>query len=309
MSYDEARGRGAKHRFDESTIARPSFCGLRTLSPSLDEVARYIDWTPFFHAWELSGVYPAILDDPKVGKAARELFASAEEMLARLMSEHSLEARAVYGFFPAASRGDDIVLFEDEARTRERLRFHTLRQQSTRDREDLLALADFVAPQEGALCDYVGGFAVGTGFGLDAVLARLRAEHDDFGAILAQALADRLAEALAELVHERARADCKIADRERGIRPAAGYPACPDHTEKAALFELLEASARTGLVLTESYAMWPAAAVCGLYFNHPEARYFTVGKIGADQVASYAARKGVSVAVVERWLATNLAYL
>jgi 5-methyltetrahydrofolate--homocysteine methyltransferase len=320
VAYEEACRRHLVLEFSREAVAQPSFVGVRSLEPSLDEVARYIDWTPLFHAWELKGVYPAILERPDVGRAARELFDSAQTLLQRLVRERLLSARAVYSFFPAASDGDDIVVFADATRQSERLRLHTLRQQTERSGAAMLALADFVAPRASGIADYIGAFAVTTGFGLDAVVARYEAAHDDYNAILAKALADRLAEALAELVHQRARHDCGfgareqlsvddlIAERYRGIRPAAGYPACPDHTEKAVLWDLLGVKDRIGLTLTESFAMWPSSSVSGLYFNHPEARYFTVGKIGADQVSAYATRKGMSVAEVEKWLAPVLAY-
>jgi 5-methyltetrahydrofolate--homocysteine methyltransferase len=320
VSYDDARRRAPALAFGPDAVARPSFLGVRTLEVPLDEVARYIDWTPFFHAWELKGVYPTILDKADVGPAARELFQNAKAMLERIVSEKSLTARAVYGFFPAGRDGDDLVLFTDDERKTERMRLHTLRQQSERGGDTMLALADFVAPLQGGVRDYIGAFAVGAGFGVDVLVKRFEAAHDDYNAIMAKALADRLAEALAELLHERARRDCGfgaaehltveelIHEKYRGIRPAAGYPACPDHTEKGLIWSLLEVEQRIGLSLTETFAMWPSAAVSGLYFNHPEARYFTLGKIGADQVASYATRKGMTVGEVERWLGPNLAY-
>jgi len=319
LSYDEARRRAPPLAFGPDTVAKPSFLGVRALEVPLDEVARYIDWTPFFHAWELKGSYPSIFDKAGVGPAARDLFDNGKAMLERIVREKSLTARAVYGFFPAARDGDDIVLYTDDRRATERMRLHTLRQQSERGGEHMTALADFVAPV-GGVPDYIGGFAVGAGFGVDELVKRFEAAHDDYSAIMAKALADRLAEALAELLHERARRDCGfgatehlsvdelIHEKYRGIRPAAGYPACPDHTEKGLLWSLLEVKERIGLSITESFAMWPSAAVSGLYFNHPEARYFTLGKIGADQVAAYATRKGMTVGEVERWLGPNLAY-
>jgi 5-methyltetrahydrofolate--homocysteine methyltransferase len=251
-----------------------------------------------------------------VGEAARELFDNARKLLEEIVAGKELQARAAYGFFPAGRSGDDIIIYEDASRTRERARFHTLRQQQEkRDSLPYLALADFVAPE-----DYVGAFVVSAGFGCDALAKRYEEDRDDYQSIMVKALADRLAEALAEKIHEQARRDCgfgkeeKLAkedllrERYRGIRPAPGYPALPDHTEKKTLFELLEATPNLGVELTESYAMLPAASVSGIYLNHPEAQYFSVGKIGRDQVEDYARRKGLSVSAVEKWLRPNLGY-
>ena len=301
---------------------RPSFTGTRTLARfPLAEIVPYVDWTPLFHAWELKGVYPAILDHPSHGAAARELLGDARRLLDRIVENGLVEASGVYGFFPAASVGDDIALYSAEDRTRELARLHTLRQQRQKaDGKPQLALADYVAPAGSGVADHIGGFAVTAGIGLDSLAARFSREQDDYSAIMAKALADRLAEAFAELLHERARRDWGIeppgglskedliAGRFRGIRPAPGYPALPDHTEKGPLFRLLRVEESAGISLTETFAMLPAASVCGLYFSHPAARYFTVGKIGRDQVASYAARKGMTVAEIERWLAPVLDY-
>ncbi|MGH7516218.1 MAG: methionine synthase [Gemmatimonadales bacterium] len=309
---------------DTTTPApRPCFLGVRTIAPyPLAELVQYIDWTPFFQAWELAGRYPAILDDPTVGAAARNLFADAERMLDEIVSGERLEARAAVGFFPANAVGDDIELYADESRRDVRAVAYTLRQQLSKSAgRPNLALADYVAPRDGGGADYVGAFAVTAGHGLDVLVARYEAAHDDYSAILAKALADRLAEALAERLHERVRTElwgyardeslaneALIKEAYQGIRPAPGYPACPDHTEKRTLFDLLGAENGAGMKLTESFAMLPTASVSGWYFWRPEARYFGVGKIGRDQVEDYARRKGMDVAAVERWLAPNLAY-
>jgi 5-methyltetrahydrofolate--homocysteine methyltransferase len=302
---------------------RPAFLGARALKHyPLAELIDRIDWTPFFQAWELVGRYPAILDDPAVGKTARGLYDDAKRLLERIVNENLLEARAAFGFFPAASEGDDIVIYTDDSRSKVRATVHTLRQQSRKSGgRHNLALADFVAARGSGIPDYVGAFAVTAGLGLDPLVAEFEAAHDDYSAILAKALADRLAEALAERLHERVRKefwgyaseetldnDALIQEKYQGIRPAPGYPACPDHTEKATLFALLDAERQAGMQLTESFAMLPAASVSGYYFWRPEAQYFGVGKIGRDQVEDYALRKGLPVQEVERWLAPNLAY-
>jgi 5-methyltetrahydrofolate--homocysteine methyltransferase len=279
----------------------------------------YIDWSPFFMSWELSGKYPAILDDATVGGEARKLFADAQALLKRIVDEKLLTAQAVYGFFPAAADGDDVVLYTDESRSVERCRFPMLRQQWEREGQtSFRSLADYVAPASSGRKDHVGAFAVTAGGGCDELVKQFEAEHDDYGAIMVKALADRLAEAFAELLHERARADWGfyeslskdelIAENYRGIRPAAGYPSCPDHTEKAALWKLLDAEATTGIRLTETFAMWPAASVSGLYFGHPQATYFAVDLVTRDQVEDYARRKKMPQKEVERWLTPNLAY-
>jgi len=288
----------------------------------LQELVDRIDWTPFFQTWELRGHYPAILEDPVTGAAARPLFEDAKRMLNQIVCGRLLRARAVVGFWPAAAAGDDIELYTDETRLERRAVVHTLRQQMTKVAgRPNLALADFVAPRESGRVDYLGGFAVTAGHGLAELVAGFEQANDDYSAILAKALADRLAEALAERMHERVRRELwgyardealtneqLVQEAYQGIRPAPGYPACPDHTEKQILFDLLDAETRTGIRLTESYAMTPAAAVSGWYFWHPEAKYFGVGKIGRDQVEDYARRKGMTVETVERWLAPNLGY-
>ncbi|MGH2529371.1 MAG: vitamin B12 dependent-methionine synthase activation domain-containing protein, partial [Actinomycetota bacterium] len=275
----------------------------------------YIDWTFFFTAWELKGRFPAILEHPRHGAAARELYEHANELLEELVAGDRISARGVYGFWPANADGDDLVL---QAGTGG-VRFHMLRQQADHgDGRPNRSLADYVAPAETGLTDHVGAFAVTAGIGVDDVVARFEADHDDYGAIMVKALADRLAEAFAEHLHEVARHEWYetgpkmsneelIAERYRGIRPAFGYPACPDHSEKRTLFALLGAP-ELGIELTETFAMMPAASVSGLYFGHPAARYFNVGRIGRDQVEDYAARKGIDVAETERWLRPNLAY-
>jgi 5-methyltetrahydrofolate--homocysteine methyltransferase len=281
----------------------------------------YIDWTPFFHTWELRGVYPQILEHEKYGEQARTLFREANVLLDEIIAKKLLRARGVYGLFPASAVGDDVALYTDASRTNERARFHFLRQQTekgAKKSEPNRSLADFVAPKETGLPDHVGAFAVSTGFGLKELCDGFRAKHDDYNAIMAEALADRLAEAFAECLHERVRREWGygkdealtprelIGEKYRGIRPAAGYPACPDHTEKGTLWSLLDVQANTGMLLTESFAMWPGSSVSGLYFAHPESRYFTLGKIDRDQVADYAARKGMTTQEVERWLGPNL---
>ncbi|KGJ06533.1 methionine synthase (B12-dependent) [Paracoccus halophilus] len=298
----------------------PEFTGARVIEDfDLAEIARYIDWTPFFQTWELKGVYPRILEDEKQGEVARQLFADAQAMLKRIIDEKWFRPRAVIGFWPANRVGDDIRLYTDEGRTRELATFHTLRQQVTkRDGRPNVAMADFVAPE--GMRDYLGGFVVTAGGEEQQIADRFKAAHDDFSAILVQALADRFAEALAEMMHERVRKTYwgysdesftpqeLIAEPYPGIRPAAGYPAQPDHTEKVTLFNLLDATATTGVELTESMAMWPGASVSGLYIGHPEAYYFGVAKVEHDQVLDYAARKGMEVAQVERWLSPILNY-
>jgi 5-methyltetrahydrofolate--homocysteine methyltransferase len=304
------------------TPPRPSFIGARAFAPyDLNALARVIDWTPFFASWELVGRFPDILTDDVVGEAARGLYADAEVMLQRIIDEGWFEARGVVGFWPANSVGDDVVLYADEGRAQEIGRFHTLRQQMVKtEGKPNLALADFVAPL-GGQPDYVGGFAVTAGHGELEIAKQFKAKGDDYSAILATALADRLAEAFAEEMHRRVRIELwgyapeedlpvndLIGEKYQGIRPAAGYPAQPDHTEKATLFRLLGATAATGIELTESFAMTPPASVSGLYFSHPDAHYFGVGKIERDQVEDYARRKGWSVQTAERWLAPILNY-
>lgn len=300
----------------------PTFLGPRAFVDfPLEQLVERIDWGPFFTTWELSGRYPAILSDPTVGPAASALFRDAQRMLDRIVSERRLRANGVVGFWPAAStEDDDIVLWADETRTRELATIHTLRQQfaKTGERPDL-ALSDYVAPLATGLADHIGMFVVSAGFGVEELRAEALADHDDYASILAAALADRLAEAFAERMHELVRRelwgyvpdealdnDALIAERYQGIRPAPGYPACPDHTEKRTIFALLEAEERAGITLTESMAMLPGASVSGLYFWHPDARYFGLGRIDQDQLSDYATRKGWTVDEAQRWLAANL---
>ena len=319
LSLGQARARKPSFTLDQVDLPKPSLLGLQRIDEQpLAELVDYIDWTFFFQAWELKGRFPAILDHPEKGAAARELYENAQTLLARLIEEKSLRASASFGLWPAASDGDDIVLFTGEERDEPIARFCMLRQQA--DHEDGrpdLSLADFVSPLGSGLRDYAGAFALTAGIGSEQLAARLAAEKDDYSAIMVKALADRLAEAFATLLHERVRRlwgheqqlarEDVIAERHRGIRPAFGYPACPDHSEKRKLFDLLEAEA-VGIELTDSYAMLPAASVSGLYLNHPQAKYFSVGRMARDQVADYAVRKVTSIEEVERWLAPNLDY-
>jgi 5-methyltetrahydrofolate--homocysteine methyltransferase len=300
----------------------PEFLGLRVYADyPLADLEEYIDWSPFFHAWELRGRFPKILQDPVVGAEARRLHADALVLLKKIIGGKRIRARGVMGFFPANSEGDDILLYEDETRQKVRARLHTLRQQAARtDGQPNRCLADFVAPVASGKKDYLGAFAVTAGHGVEEWARELEQGHDDYQAILLKALADRCAEAFAEKMHEMARQAWGFGKREnlskedlieekyRGIRPAAGYPACPDHTEKWGLMTLLEAEKNTGIRLTESCAMTPASSVSGLYFGHPEARYFAVGQLGRDQVSDYAARKGMALVEMEKWLQPNLGY-
>jgi 5-methyltetrahydrofolate--homocysteine methyltransferase len=322
VPYARARSQGFSTDWKNVRIDVPRFTGTRVLDDfPLATLVETIDWSPFFLTWELKGKYPKILTDPKVGDAARKLFEDAKTLLDEIAAKKLLTARGVYGFWPAGSIGDDIVLFTDETRQSELTRFHTLRQQWQRQgQKEFFALADFIAPTNSGRHDYLGAFAVTTGLGSDELVAKFEADHDDYNAIMVKALADRLAEAFAECLHKVARndwgygaeeqltADELIAEKYRGIRPAPGYPACPDHTEKRRLFELLDAPRQAGIQLTENFAMIPASSVSGWYFGHPQSRYFSVDRIDRDQVADYARRKDLSVAEIERWLAPNLGY-
>ncbi len=305
------------------TPPQPAFLGLKTFDDySLAELTDYIDWTPFFHTWELAGKYPKILEDEVVGEEATKLFADAQAMLKQIVEQDWLKARAVIGFFPANSDGDDIELYADDSRSEVQTVLHHLRQQLAKSKEKPnLCLSDFIAPKESGRADYIGAFAVTTGIGIDEHVQRFEAQHDDYNSILLKALADRLAEAFAERMHERVRKEFwgyaeneslenvdLIAERYRGIRPAPGYPACPDHTEKATLWQLIEPDTNAGISITESYAMLPTAAVSGWYFSHPDSQYFGSGKIQRDQVEDYAARKQCEQRVVERWLSSVLDY-
>jgi len=302
---------------------RPRELGTKVFADyPLEELIGYIDWSPFFATWELTGSFPAILDDAKFGAAARALFADAQEMLRSIVAERRFGAAAVIGFWPANSVGDDIVVFADETRKAPTCVLHALRQQLTRrEGRANMALSDLVAPLASGVLDFIGAFTVTAGLGEDDLAGRFKAANDDYSAIMVKALADRLAEALAERMHERVRREFwgyeggepsspadLIAEKYRGIRPAPGYPAQPDHTEKATLFRLLSTTANIGVRLTESFAMWPGASVCGLYFSHPQSQYFGVGRIEHDQVEDYAARKRWTMAEAERWLAPILNY-
>ncbi len=320
----DARANAVPIDFAKPPPKKPSFLGTRTFRDyDLAELVNFIDWTPFFQTWELTGRFPAILDDPKVGEAARSLYDDARKMLARIVAEKWFTAQATIGFWPANTVGDDIVVYADETRARPIATLHTLRQQlEKREGRFNTALSDFIAPASSGIADYIGGFVVTAGIGEDAVADRFKKANDDYSSILCKALADRLAEAFAERMHARVRREFwgyapdeqlstedLLLEKYDGIRPAPGYPAQPDHTEKATLFELLDAENTTGVKLTESFAMWPGSSVSGLYFSHPESFYFGVGKIERDQVEDYAARKGMTVNEVERWLAPILNYI
>ncbi|MCA9230671.1 MAG: methionine synthase [Planctomycetales bacterium] len=322
LPYQQAREKRFICDWSTADIPEPDFIGNRVLTDfPLAELRDFIDWSPFFQAWELKGKYPAILDDPQVGEAARRLFEDAQELLAKIIDQKLFTAQGVYGFWPAASDGDDIFVYADRSRLSETCRFHGLRQQWKRKgQETFYSLADFIAPVDCGLSDFIGAFAVTAGIGCKELAEAFLAEHDDYNSILAKALADRLAEAFAELLHMRVRQEwgygrreelsneALIAEQYRGIRPAPGYPSQPDHTEKRVLFDLLEAEQHTDISLTENYAMEPAASVSGLYFSHPKARYFAVDRISREQVEDYARRKGISLTEAERWLKPNLGY-
>jgi 5-methyltetrahydrofolate--homocysteine methyltransferase len=322
VPYAEACSKAFATDWANVRIDKPSFTGTRVLKGyDIQKIAKYIDWSPFFMTWELKGKYPKIFDDSFVGKQAKELYDDAQAMLFDVIAQHSLVANAVYGFWPAASDNGDVILYADESRKTELTRFHFLRQQWERKgQSDFRSLADYVAPISSGRQDYLGAFVVTAGHGCDEVATAYEKQGDDYNSIMIKAIADRLAEAFAELLHEQARRDWAygieetlsndelIDEKYRGIRPAPGYPACPDHTEKGNLFKLLDANNATGVKLTESYAMWPAAAVSGFYFGHPEARYFAVDRITKDQVESYAARKQMPLRDIERWLSPNLGY-
>ena len=322
LTLEEARARKRPIDWRTADLPKPVFTGVRALDRfPLDRLVPYIDWSPFFHTWELRGHYPAIFEDARVGSKAKELFDDARRLLDEIVSRKLLTARAVYGLFPANSVVDDIELYTDESRSAVLTTFHTLRQQADKPEGQFnQALADFIAPKSTHLADYLGAFAVTTGIGIEALCERFEKEHDDYNSIMTKALADRLAEAFAEWLHKKAREDWGyggsetlsheelIRERYRGIRPAPGYPACPDHTEKRSLFDLLDVEKNAGIHLTESFAMYPASSVSGLYFAHPEAKYFSVGKIGRDQVLDYHLRKRMNLRAVERWLSPNLNY-
>src|SRR4051812_13938599 len=324
LKLADARANAVKIDFAKAPPKRPAFLGIRSFDEyDLAELAKYIDWTQFFQTWELTGRYPAILDDPKIGEVARSLYDDARAMLELIVRENWFKAQATIGFWPANAVGDDIVVYADDNRGERIATFHTLRQQlEKREGRFNSALSDFIAPASSGVPDYIGAFVVTAGIGEDVVADRFKNANDDYSSILCKALADRLAEAFAERMHARVRRefwgyapdealkpDELILEQYAGIRPAPGYPAQPDHTEKATLFRLLDAEKTSGVKLTESFAMWPGSSVSGLYFSHPESFYFGVGKIERDQVEDYAARKGMSVAETGRWLAPVLNYI
>jgi len=322
VSLQTARRRRTPIEWRFEDLAVPEFTGVRVLDNfPLLKLRAYIDWTPFFHAWQLKGVFPRIFDHPEQGAQARQIFNEANALLDRIIKEKLISARGVYGFFRSNAVGDDVELYADDSHATVLNRFHFLRQQAERkDNQPCRSLSDFIAPVETGLKDHIGAFAVTSGIGLKELCDGFRAQNDDYNALMAEAIADRLAEAFAECLHKRVRdewgygraeglsIDEIIHEKYRGIRPAAGYPACPDHTEKGSLWRLLDVEANTGMQITESFAMWPGSSVSGLYFAHPESRYFSLGKIDRDQVADYASRKGMSIAEVERWLGQNLNY-
>jgi 5-methyltetrahydrofolate--homocysteine methyltransferase len=324
LTLEDARANASAFDWDTAPITTPNQLGVVALENyPIEEIRKYIDWNPFFISWELKGKYPRIFENPDVGEVAKKLYDDANRFLDRIVEEKLLQANGVYGLFPASRVGpDDIEVYADDSRRTVAAMLYTLRQQSQKTPgHPNRALADFVAPKESGRGDYVGAFAVTTGIGIEEVVAEFQRDHDDYNAIMVKALADRLAEAFAELLHERVRKEfwgyapeekldneALISERYRGIRPAPGYPACPDHTEKVTLWELMDAERNTGIHLTEHLAMYPGASVCGLYFAHPDADYFNVGEIGRDQAEDYARRKGMPLAEVERWLGSRLNY-
>jgi 5-methyltetrahydrofolate--homocysteine methyltransferase len=322
VSLETARSRRTPIEWRPEDLPTPAFTGVRVLDNfPLETLRDFIDWSPFFHTWGLKGIYPRILEHPEQGEQARQIFKDANVLLDKIIEKNLITARGVYGFFPASAVGDDVELYKADTRTEVLQRFHFLRQQANKEgSEPCRSLSDFIAPKETGLPDHIGAFAVTSGIGLKELCDRFRAENDDYNAIMAEAIADRLAEAFAECLHKRVRDEwgygCDenlgpaelIQEKYRGIRPAPGYPACPDHTEKGPLWRLLDVQANTGMLITESFAMWPGSSVSGLYFAHPESRYFSLGKIDRDQVVDYHDRKGMSVAEVERWLGPNLNY-
>jgi 5-methyltetrahydrofolate--homocysteine methyltransferase len=322
ISLEAARKRRTPIEWRAEDLPAPAFTGVRVLDNfSLATLREFIDWSPFFHTWGMKGIYPRIFEHPEHGAQARQVFSEGNALLDEIIEKKLITARGVYGLFPASAVGDDVELYADEAREKVQERFHFLRQQSNKEgSEPCRSLADFIAPKETGLRDHIGAFAVTSGIGLKELCDSYRAKNDDYNAIMAEALADRLAEAFAECLHKQVRCEWGygreenlsneqlVQEKYRGIRPAAGYPACPDHTEKGPLWRLLDVEANTGMRITESFAMWPGSSVSGLYFAHPESRYFSLGKIDRDQVADYSQRKEMTIAEVERWLGQNLNY-
>ncbi|MDQ3191846.1 MAG: methionine synthase [Bacteroidota bacterium] len=323
ISLDQARRNKLKINWEQSTIKKPAFTGNKFFEAyPLEQIAEFIDWTPFFHTWEMKGSYPKILSDPEKGAEATKLYNDARTMLSRIVNEKWIQANAVIGFYPANSTIDDIIIYEDDSSGKVKTMLHTLRQQTLKPQgHSNLALSDFIAPKESGLTDYIGGFAVTTGIGMEKWIEQFEKDHDDYNSIMLKALADRLAEAFAELMHLKVRKEfwgyakdekldreSLIKEKYQGIRPAQGYPACPDHTEKVLQFKLFEVEKTTGINLTESMAMYPVSSVSGLYFSHPESQYFGLGKITKEQVENYAKRKNVPVNEIEKWLSSNLSY-
>ncbi len=324
LSIEAARANGVKSDWNTVSITKPTFLGTKVLEDyDLAELARYIDWTPFFHTWELKGRYPRILEDATLGEAATKLFADAQAMLTKIIDEKLLTARAVLGFWPVNTKGSDTIeIYADDTRDAVATEFFTLRQQGEKGPSiPNIAFSDFLAPKESGRADYMGGFAVTAGIGIEKLIEQFDADYDDYSSIMVKALADRLAEAFAERLHERVRrefwgyapdehlsSEDLVQEKYRGVRPAPGYPGCPDHTEKITLFQLLDAGAKTGITLTENLAMYPASSVSGMYYAHPDSRYFGLGRIGKDQVADIAQRKGMELPELERWLMPNLNY-
>jgi 5-methyltetrahydrofolate--homocysteine methyltransferase len=323
ITLSEARANAQNIDWKSYNIPSPKWTGVRALEDvSIEKLREYIDWNPFFIAWQLKGKYPAIFEDNEVGTEAKKLFEDANQLLDTLCKEASLKAKGVVGIFPANAEGDDIVVWENDEREEEKTRFHGLRQQGKkRSGQPNKSISDFIAPKETGIADYLGGFAVTAGIGAQEIENVFKEDHDDYNAILIKALADRLAEAFAEYLHSQVRIELwgyasdekfknedLIKEEYQGIRPAPGYPAQPDHTEKPILFDLMSIAEATGIELTESLAMYPAASVCGLYFAHPEAEYFRLGDIGKDQVEDYAQRKNMTVEEIERWLSPVLSY-
>ncbi len=323
VSFSQAIANKSKINWEAYQPPKPNFIGVKTYDDILlEDIRPFIDWTPFFNTWMLKGKYPSIFENQIIGKEARKLYDDANMMVDEVISNGKLKAKAVVGIFPAIAEGEDVKIFEDDSRTRELCKFHFLRQQGKKGKDiPNISLADFIAPSSTGLKDYFGGFAVSAGFGTQELADAYEADHDDYNSIMIKSVADRLAEALAEMMHQKVRRelwgyapdeslgnDDLIKEKYQGIRPAPGYPACPDHTEKATLFDLLKAEENTGIALTESFAMFPAASVSGFYFSHPESKYFGLGKIYKDQIDDYATRKGMDKKVIERWLAPNLGY-
>jgi len=321
LSIQDARKNRTAIDWKNCLIDKPSFLGLQEHTVEVETLIDYIDWTPFFYTWEMKGRYPKILTDPKLGEEASKLFEDAQSLLRNIVENRRFQPKAVIGFFPANSDGDDILIYTDESRKEVQTTFHTLRQQTAKtDDKPNQALSDFIAPKDSGRADYFGGFALTTGAEVEELAGNFEKQLDDYNAILVKAVGDRLAEALAEYMHKQVRdawgygnsenfnLDDLVREKYRGIRPAPGYPAQPDHTEKPILFELLDAEKRVGVKLTESNSMSPASSVAGMYYAHPESRYFAVGKINRDQVEDYADRKKMSVSEVERWLGPILGY-